>query len=93
MQMKAGQLVRHHRLFFVFVILFIVVGVVDMFNFDRLIYKALCDLISPLSGSPCPPYYDIPIWHVYLSLAILAALYHVHDEIRVSNKHLSSRKI
>lgn len=90
--MKAGSVLRHHKLFFVFLVLFLLVGVVDMFNLDRLVYKALCEVVAPVSGSPCPPYYDIPIWNVYLSLAILAALYHVHDEIRVSNKHLSSHK-
>lgn len=81
-----------HKLFFVFLGLFLLVGIVDIFNLDRLAYKSVCDLVAPVSGSPCPPYYDIPIWHVYLSLAILTALYHVHDEIRTSNKHLSSHK-
>lgn len=83
---------KDHRLFFIFLILFFLVGFVDMFNFDQIIYSTLCQLIAPVSGSPCPTYYDIPIWHVYLSLAILAALYHVHGEIRISNKHLSNRK-
>ncbi len=86
------QVYHRHKLFFVFLGLFIIVGAVDIFNLDRVIYKALCDAVAPISGSPCPAYYDIPIWHVYLSLAILAALYHVHDEIRTSNKHLSSHK-
>ena len=90
--MKLGSILRHHKLFFVFLALFLLVGIVDIFNLDRLVYKAICEGVAPVSGSPCPPYYDIPIWHVYLSLAILAALYHVHDEIRVSNKHLSSHK-
>ena len=90
--MSVKNLVRHHRLFVVFFILFLFVGAVDMFNLDRFIYKALCDAVAPFSGSPCPPYYDIPIWSVYLSLAMLAALYHVHDEIRTSNKHLFSHK-
>ncbi len=90
--MKIDHLLRHHRLFFVYLILFFIVGAVDMFNLDRIVYKALCDAVSPVSGSPCPPYYDIPIWSVYLSLAMLAGLYHVHDEIRISNKHLSSHK-
>lgn len=90
--MNLKNLVRHHKLFFVYLILFFFVGAVDMFNLDRLTYKAVCDMVSPVSGSPCPPYYDIPIWSVYLSLAVLAGLYHVHDEIRTSNKHLSSRK-
>ena len=90
--MNVQKLVRHHRLFVVFLVLFLFVGAVDMFNLERIIYKVLCDAVAPISGSPCPPYYDLPIWHVYLSLAILAALYHVHDEIRTSNKHLSSHK-
>lgn len=90
--MNLGRVLRHHKLFFVFLVLFFLVGIVDIFNLDRFAYKALCDAVAPVSGSPCPPYYDIPIWHVYLSLAILAALYHVHDEIRMSNKHLSSHK-
>lgn len=86
------HLIRHHKLFFVYLILFFFVGAVDIFNLDRLTYKAVCDMVSPVSGSPCPPFYDIPIWNVYLSLAVLAGLYHVHDEIRTSNKHLSSHK-
>lgn len=81
----------HHKLFFVFLLLFFVVAVVDMLNIDRFCYKALCDMTSPVSGSPCPPYYDLPIWSVYLSLAILAALYHVHDQVRATNRHLSKK--
>jgi len=83
---------QHHRLFVVYLLLFFVVGAVDMFNLDRIMYKAMCDAASPVSGSPCPPFYDIPIWSVYLSLAILAALYHVHGEIKTTNKHLSGKK-
>lgn len=90
--MNVRDVVIHHRLFFVFLLLFFVVAAVDILNVDRFLYKAICDAVAPVSGSPCPPYYDIPIWHVYLSLAILAALYHVHGEIRISNKHLSSHK-
>lgn len=90
--MKVAGLIHHHKLFFVYLILFFIVSAVDIFNLDRVIYKSLCDAASPFSGSPCPPYYDIPIWSVYLSLAVLAGLYHVHDEIRTSNKHLSSHK-
>ena len=90
--MKFKDVLIHHKLFFYFLLLFLFVAAVDLFNVDRIAYKVICDAVAPLSGSPCPPYYDIPIWHVYLSLAILAALYHVHGEIRVSNKHLSSRK-
>ncbi len=90
--MNVGKVFAHHRLFFFFLVLFVVVAAVDLFNLDRFMYTAVCELVAPVSGSPCPPYYDIPIWHVYLSLAILAALYHVHGEIRTSNRHLSSRK-
>lgn len=86
------DLMRHHKVFVVYLILFFVVSVVDIFNVDRLAYKAICDMVAPVSGSPCPPYYDIPIWHVYLSLAVLAGLYHIHDEVRTSNKHLSGKK-
>lgn len=89
--MNIQRLYPRHKLFFHFLLLFFVVGAVDIFNWDRFIYKALCDAVAPISGSPCPPYYDIPIWHVYLSLAILAALYHVHDEIRTTNSHLSKK--
>ncbi len=90
--MTFGGLIRHHKIFFTFLVLFFIVGAIDMFNLDRLIYKAICEAIAPVSGSPCPPYYDLPIWEVYLSLAILAGLYHVHDELRVHTKHLSSHK-
>lgn len=90
--MTFKELVRHHKIFVTFLVLFFIVGAVDMFNLDRLIYKALCDWTSPVSGSPCPPFYDIPIWEVYLSLGILAGLYHVHDELRIHTKHLSSHK-
>lgn len=90
--MKLKELVHHHRLFFVFVLLFILVAAIDIVNIDRFLYKVICDAVAPISGSPCPPYYDIPIWNVYLSLAILAALYHVHTEVRTTNKHLSSQK-
>ncbi len=89
--MNVGQSVQHHTLFFVFLILFLVVGAVDIFNLDRIIYKALCDLVSPVSGSPCPPYYDLPIWEVYLSMGILAGLYHIHDELKVHTRHLSRK--
>ena len=90
--MKLGGAIRHHSLFFVFLLLFLLVGMLDIFNSDQLAYKAICDLVSPFSGSPCPTYYDLPIWNVYLSLAILAALYNIHGEIRTSNRHLSSHK-
>lgn len=81
-----------HKLFFFFLVLFFVVGAIDILNVDRVSYSAICGIVAPTSGSPCPPYYDIPIWNVYLSLAILAALYHVHGEIRTSNRHLANQK-
>lgn len=85
------NIIKHHKLFFVFLILFFIVAAIDILNVDRISYKAICDLASPISGSPCPPYYDIPIWSVYLSLAMLAALYHVHGEVRKTNSHLSKK--
>lgn len=90
--MKFISVIRYHSLFFIFLLLFFLVAIVDMFNFDRELYSAICGVVSPISKSPCATFYDIPIWNVYLSLAILAALYHVHSEIRISNKHLSSHK-
>lgn len=90
--MNVQKTLQHHKLFFVFLVLFFLVGAIDMLNFDRIIYKFLCELAAPISGSPCPSYYDLPIWQVYLSLGILAGLYHVHDEIRTTNRHLSSYK-
>lgn len=90
--MKLGNVMNQHKLFFVFLALFLLVSAFDIFNIDRVFYKAICDAAAPISGSLCPMFYDLPIWNVYLSLAILAALYFVHGEIRVSNKHLSSRK-
>lgn len=90
--MNIKNLLNHHRLFVVFLVLFLVVAAVDMLNLDRLVYKAVCDMFAPVSGSPCPAYYDLPIWQVYLSLGILAGLYHVHAEVRTTNRHLASRK-
>lgn len=90
--MKIKELLSHHKLFVVYLILFFIVGATDIFNLDRLVYYWLCTVVQPVSGSPCPPYYDLPIWQVYLSLAILAALYHVHGEVRATNRHLSSHK-
>lgn len=89
--MTLKKVFQRHHLFFVFLILFLLVAIVDLFNIDRILYSAVCELASPISKSSCPTFYDIPIWDVYLSLAILAALYHVHDEIRTSNR-LSSHK-
>ena len=86
------KIFHEHILFFVFLILFLLVSTVDILNLDRLMYTYLCEMVAPVSGSPCPLYYDLPIWHVYLSLGILAGLYHVHREVRTTNKHLSSHK-
>jgi len=83
---------RKHKLFWVFLLLFVVVAAVDMLNLDRFLYTFACEAVAPISGSPCPPYYDLPIWQVYLSLAILAGLYHVHSEVRTTNRHLASKK-
>lgn len=86
------EIVKRHSLFFVFLVLFLAVAFIDLFNVDQLIYRAVCDLASPISGvRACPTFYDIPIWNVYLSLAILAALYHLHGEVRTTNRHLSSK--
>ena len=90
--MTFEHLVEQHRLFFVFLVLFLLVAAVDMLNLDRLFYKYICDMLAPVSGSPCPAYYDLPIWQVYLSLGILAGLYHVHSEVRATNRHLAARK-
>lgn len=90
--MVLKKTIRHHRLFFVYLILFFIVAAIDLLNFDRVLYSTICQWTSPISKNVCPTFYDIPIWEVYLSLAILAALYHVHSEIRKSNKHLSSHK-
>ena len=87
---KFKGFIIYHRLFFTLLALFFVVGAIDILNIDRVSYSFICKLAAPISGSPCPAYYDIPIWNVYLSLAILAALYHVHGEIRTSNKHLAN---
>lgn len=90
--MKEWKLFDQHKLFFFFLLLFLVIAAVDILNLDRFLYKALCDAVAPISGSPCPPYYDIPIWNVYLSLAILATLYSVHNEVRATRRHLSAKK-
>lgn len=89
--MKVQNFVYSNRLFWVFLLLFLVVAFVDIFNIDRGVYSLICSAASPISKSPCATFYDLPIWQVYLSLAILAALYHVHGEIRISNKHLSRK--
>lgn len=83
------QVFKNHSLFFVFLVLFLVVGFIDILNTDQLVYSNICQFFSSISKRPCPTYYDIPIWNVYLSLAILAALYHVHGEIKTTNRHLS----
>lgn len=85
-------MIKKHKLFFVYLLLFFLVGAIDILNLDRISYKCVCDLARPISGGPCATYYDLPIWNVYLSLAILASLYHVHGEVKRTNHHLSSRK-
>lgn len=86
------KLLAHHRLFVVFLVLFLVIATVDILNIDRWMYSLLCNAVSPISGSVCATFYDLPIWQVYLSLAILAALYHLHGEVRQTNRHLSEKK-
>ncbi len=48
--MKLNQLIHQHKLFFVYLILFFIVGAVDIFNLDRLSYYWLCKLVQPASG-------------------------------------------
>ncbi len=83
---------RKHSLYIFLFVLFLVTAALDIVNFDSFIYKNICGALSPFTKSPCTDFYDIPIWTVYLSLAIVAALTHVHGEIKISNKHLSSHK-
>ncbi len=90
--MKEKSWIARHSLFIILFVLFLVTAALDIVNFDSFVYKAICGALSPFTNSPCTDFYDIPIWTVYLSLAIVAALTHVHGEIRISNKHLSSRK-
>ena len=90
--MNLKHLVSHHRLFLTFLVLCIVVAVVDIFNIDSMFYKNICAMAAPYIESSCVDFYDIPIWNFYLILAVLTALYHVHDEIRTTNKHLSAKK-
>ncbi|OGH27495.1 MAG: hypothetical protein A3C27_01505 [Candidatus Levybacteria bacterium RIFCSPHIGHO2_02_FULL_39_36] len=86
------KLLINHRLFFFFLVLFFVVAGVDLLNLDRFLYKQLCSAVLPWTAVPCADFYDIPIWNVYLLLAVLTALYNVHAEIRTTNKHLASHK-
>lgn len=90
--MKPGIDFGHHKLFFFFLVLFFVVAAIDILNVDRVCYEAVCNLAAPVSGGPCATFYDMPIWEVYLSLTILAALYRLHDEVRTTNRHLSSHR-
>jgi len=85
------KLFIHHKLFFIFLALFFVIGGIDLFNLDRILYKQICSLAFPFTNVPCADFYDIPIWNVYLLLAVLTALYHVHSEVRATNRHLSSK--
>ncbi|EKE15009.1 MAG: hypothetical protein ACD_12C00203G0003 [uncultured bacterium] len=79
-----------HSFFLTLVLLFVLLGVVDLLNVDRFAYQTICDLVSPLTNYPCATFYDLPIWEVYLTAALLAALYHVHEGIKTSNKHLAA---
>ncbi len=90
--MKLPRVFKEHSLFFTLLVLFLVIAVLDLVNVDSMVYKTLCGAFSPVIASPCTDYYDVPIWQVYLSVAILAALYHVHGELKISNKHLASHK-
>jgi succinate dehydrogenase hydrophobic anchor subunit len=86
--MKVAQFVEKHSLFISLLVLFLIIGVLDIINVDSMVYKWICSLFSPVTNSACTDYYDVPIWQVYLSVALLAALYHVHVELRITNKHL-----
>ncbi|EKD87216.1 MAG: hypothetical protein ACD_36C00189G0003 [uncultured bacterium] len=82
----------HNSLYVFLFALFILTAALDIVNFDSFVYKTICGFLAPLTNSPCTDFYDIPIWTVYLSLAIVLAVTHVHGEIKISNKHLSSHK-
>lgn len=90
--MKDSRWVTKHSLFIVLFVLFLLIGFLDIINVDSMVYKSLCTAFSSITKSPCTDYYDVPIWQVYLSAAIVSALYHVHAELRISNKHLSSHR-
>lgn len=89
--MNLRRTFSHHKLFVLFFLLFLVVAGIDLFNFDSIIYKNICMAVFPYTNSPCVDFYDIPIWNFYLLLAVLTALYHVHGEVRATNRHLSSK--
>jgi hypothetical protein len=86
--MKAMRFIGEHSLFISLLVLFLLIGVLDIVNVDRVVYKWICMFFAPGINSTCADYYDVPIWQVYLSVALLAALYHVHAELRITNKHL-----
>ncbi len=90
--MKEKHLSQQHSLVLVLVGLFFIIATVDFLNFDSILYRLLCIPMAPYFNLSCTDYYDMPIWDVYLSVAILATLYHVHDEVRSTNTHLASRK-
>lgn len=90
--MKESRWVARHSLFIALLVLFLLIGALDILNVDSVVYKFLCTAFSPVTNSPCVDYYDVPIWQVYLSVAILAALAHVHGELRISNRHLAAHK-
>jgi hypothetical protein len=90
--MKETRWIAHHSLFVVLLVLFLLIGALDILNVDAIVYRALCGALYSVTKSPCTDYYDVPIWQVYLSIAILAALAHVHSELRISNRHLAAHK-
>lgn len=81
-----------HKLFFAFLVLFLILAVVDLLNFDNLIYQNICAAVFPFNKVPCAVYSDIPFWNSYLLLAVLTSLYHLHDEAKTTNRHLHSHK-
>jgi hypothetical protein len=40
--MNIKKIIRHHRLFFVYLVLFLIVAVIDLLNLDRVLYSAVC---------------------------------------------------
>ena len=86
--MNFTQFVEKHSLFITLLVLFLIIGALDIVGVDSMMYKQICSAFSPITLSACTDYYDVPIWQVYLSVALLAALYHVHAELRITNKHL-----
>ena len=90
--MKEVKFLIRHKSLYVLVFLFLVIALVDVLRLDSVVYKGVCELAAGLLGGGCTDYYDIPIWNVYLSVGIIAMLYHVQDEIKTSNRHLEGQK-